>query len=70
MVLAKGLEKAIENIYGKNMRIESRQPVFGGDINRAYAKRPSVLISSVRPIQCDHRKCSLLEPTMIFPSFF
>ncbi len=37
MVLAKGLEKAIENIYGKNIRIESRKPVFGGDINRAYA---------------------------------
>ena len=37
MVSAKGLEKAIENIYGKNIRIESRQPVFGGDINRAYA---------------------------------
>jgi fructosamine-3-kinase len=37
MVLAIGLEKAIENIYGKNIRIESRQPVFGGDINRAYS---------------------------------
>lgn len=37
MVPIENLNEAVEQIRGKGVRIVSRQPVFGGDINRAYA---------------------------------
>lgn len=36
MKRANSLNQAIENIRGNGIRITNRQPVFGGDINRAY----------------------------------
>lgn len=37
MEIQKNLNKAIENIFGESVRIEKKRPVFGGDINKAYA---------------------------------
>ena len=37
METSTNLNQAIENIRGKGVRITNKQPVFGGDINRAYA---------------------------------
>ena len=37
MITAKSLNEAVELIHGRDVRITARQPVFGGDINRAYA---------------------------------
>lgn len=31
------LNEAIQNLFGENVTITERRPVFGGDINRAYA---------------------------------
>ena len=39
--LSENLDRAIENIRGNGVRITDRRPVFGGDINRAYALRLS-----------------------------
>ena len=37
MVTANSLNEAIRKVCGEGTGIESRRPVFGGDINRAYA---------------------------------
>ena len=37
MYRASSLDNAIMNLYGEGVRIIRKQPVFGGDINRAYA---------------------------------
>ena len=41
MYTANTLNEAIQHVCGENISILSRQPVFGGDINRAYALRLS-----------------------------
>ena len=37
MVIADSLNEAVQQICGKGISIAGRRPVFGGDINRAYA---------------------------------
>ncbi len=37
MVTAESVSEAIEKICGAGVRVNSRRPVFGGDINHAYA---------------------------------
>ena len=37
MIRAGSLSEAIEKICGEGIRVSGRRPVFGGDINRAYA---------------------------------
>lgn len=37
MEITAGLNNAVEKIFGEGVRIRGRRPVFGGDINRAYA---------------------------------
>ncbi len=37
MLQTESLNEAIEILYGNGIRVTDRRPVFGGDINRAYA---------------------------------